>query len=444
MSGTIELEGFLRDHPDTVAIDAFVIDVNGQTLGKRIPVNQANTLAESGVSFSAASLLLDSRGIGQNPGGRGRSDGDPDSTYMPVQGTLKPVPWARRKMAQWLCEPVSEPATDLDPRKILRDALTICRRDQLTPIIAFELEFYLLDGRRDSNGLPYPAPISRTARCPSASGGLSLERIEELDDILTDIEVAAKAQGVSVSGFVTECGIQQVEVNMPHTDDVIKAADGAVMLRRLVQGVARARGLDATFMAQPYMDQASSGLHMHVSLVDEHGENLFAAPHGKDMLHSAIAGLQELYEESLALFSPNLNSHRRLGRPFAPSSPTWGQNDRSVAFRIPLSSASATRIEHRVAGADASPHLALAAVLSGIHYGVTNSLLLDYPLDNKRKAGKVGSGGNFPGSLFALENASVLSQYLPPSYLRLYASLKRAEYQDLMKDYLHREHEFYL
>ena len=126
-------------------------------------------------------------------------------------------------------------------------------------------------------------------------------------------------------------------------------------------------------MAKPLARQASSGLHVHVSLLEQDGANLFARD--EQALGHAIAGLQATMAEAMLVFAPNANSYRRL-RPlsYAPTAPTWGYNNRTVALRIPTGPPSARRIEHRLAGADANPYLVLAAVLAGIHHGLSAGL----------------------------------------------------------------------
>ena len=143
---------------------------------------------------------------------------------------------------------------------------------------------------------------------------------------------------------------------------------------RLVQGVARAAGCEATFIPKPFIEQPGSGFHLHVSITDAAGANRFGAPGGEALLRRAVAGMQALAGDSPALFAPHFNAHRRFQSLFVPRAATWGFNNRSVAFRLPIAGPAARRIEHRIAGADASPHLVMAAVLAGILHGVEHGL----------------------------------------------------------------------
>jgi len=261
---------------------------------------------------------------------------------------------------------------------------------------------------------------------------------------LDRVNEAAAAQGLPVCGTVAEYGVGQFEVNLRHVADPLLAADQAVMLKRLVRGVARSLGLDATFMAKPFMAQPGNGLHVHVSLVDEAGRNRFGADGGDVLLRHGIAGMQALMYDSMALYAPNFNSQRRFLGPFVPTSRDWGRNNRSVAFRIPVGDGEARRIEHRVAGADASPHLTLAAILASILHGITNRLEATAPVDGRAID---SDDADFPGDLIvALERlvaSKPLARYIPERYLKLYAQVKRGEYGELIEEVFPREFDFY-
>jgi glutamine synthetase len=178
--------------------------------------------------------------------------------------------------------------------------------------------------------------------------------------------------------------------------------------------------------------------------VDESGQNRFGGAGGTTLLHHAVAGMQALMFDSLALFAPNLNSFRRFLGPYVPNTPAWGHNNRSVAFRIPAASGPDTRIEHRVAGADASPHLVVAAVLAAVLHGISNRLVPSPPVDGRTQ---VGRDPEFPRGLWAaldrLSASSVLARYFPQRYLEAYTHLKRGELETLLEEISPRELDFY-
>ncbi len=437
---------FRAVNPDIQHVDAFIIDLNGHTTGKRLPALDGEKLYKEGVMYSACAPLADCRGLGHNAGGMGKSDGDPDGIARPLRGYLQRVPWALTPTAQVLCQ-MTESATGkalwFDPRVILAEVVTQCRAVALHPVMACELEFYLIDPRRAADGgIALGAPPGRTPARRAAN--LSLEAVEDMAVFLSRVDAAAAAQQLPVCGAVAEYGLGQYEVNLRHVAEPLLAADQAVLLKRLVKGVARSLGMEATFMAKPFMSEPGSGLHVHVSVIDETGQNRFGAADGEALLRHGIAGMQALMYDSMGLFAPNFNSQRRFLGPFVPASRDWGHNNRSVAFRVPLGDGSARRIEHRVAGADASPHLTLAAVLAALLHGITNRLESTAPIDGR--AIQVDDS-DFPGDLLValdrLEASRQLAKYIPARYLKVYSEVKKGEYGELIDTVFNREYDFY-
>ena len=226
------------------------------------------------------------------------------------------------------------------------------------------------------------------------------------------------------------------------------ACDHAVLLRRAVIGVSRSLGYNASFMSKPFADQSGNGMHVHVSLIDSDGNNVFEAGRqdGDGLLAQAVAGLQATMTEAMAIFAPNLNVYRRF-KPdeFVPVTTDWGDNNRSVAFRIPPSDAKNRRIEHRVSGAEANPYLVVAAILAGLHHGITNQL---DPGD--KHSGNAGAevDESLPLSMWqaldSIRQASILPNYLGAEYLQIYADVKQAEFDAFMDEILTREYAWYL
>jgi glutamine synthetase len=442
-----EWTDFLAAHPDIGALDAFIIDVNGNAVGKRVQVEDAAAVFTDGVQFSACALIADSRGLGHNVQGMGASDGDPDGVALPISQTLCTAPWTQEPVAQVTCHMRDiefRRSFWFDPRVILANVVERCREAGIRPVIACELEFYLLDPRRAADGGVTLAASTPGAGPPRRAANLSMDAVELNAIFLNKISAAAAAQQVPVCGAVAEYGIGQFEVNLRHVSDPLLAADHAVLLKRIVQGVARSMGMQASFMAKPFVHQPGNGLHVHMSLVDEAGANRFGATGGDELLEQAIAGMQALMYDCVGIYAPNLNSHRRFLGPFVPTTLDWGHNNRSVAFRIPSSGPGARRIEHRVAGADASPHLVLATILAAVLHGITHRLAASPPVTGRVR----GAGADFPDGLLAaldrLEKSATLAQYLPENYLKLYSELKQKEHAVLMAEVFPIEYDFYL
>jgi glutamine synthetase len=442
-----ELAAFLAAHPGTRFLDAVMFDLCGTPVGKRYPVREAAKVWSSGVAFCAGITTLDAQGTCWDVNGIGFSDGDPDATSYPIPGTLAPVPW-QPGTAQVLIAPAppeGEAGWWFDPRHILSQVVARFAGLGLTPVVACELEFYLLDRE---NGVPVPARPARPGRDPASARVLAFDKLDEWADLLSAIDAACQAQGVPAGAATAEYGGAQFEVNLGHLPDPVAAADHALMLRRIVKGVAQAQGREATFMSKPFAAQSGSGLHIHLSLVDADGRNLFdeTTPDGDRLLGHAIAGLQATTAEAMAIFAPDFNAFRRFApNQFVPVNTTWGVNNRAVAFRIPAGGGAARRIEHRFAGAVANPYLVMAAVLAGVHHGLTAALTPTPP--STGNAGETADP-DLPLKLWSaldrLEQATILPGYLGARYPAAYAAIKRSEFDAFTAEVFAREFDWFL
>lgn len=440
-----ELQAHLANHPDTRFVDALMFDLCGTPIGKRVPVAEAGKIWTSGVAFCAGITTLDALGTCWDVNGIGFSDGDPDALSFPVPGTLVPVPW-QAGIAQVLIAPdAGRSGMDLwfDPRTMLQGVVGRFADLGLTPVVACELEFYLVDPARDATGRVTPARPRVAGRDPMGARVLALEKLDEHAALLDEIDRAARAQGVPAGAATAEYGAAQYEINLGHLADPVLAAEHALHLRRIVRGVARKHGLDATFLGKPFADQSGSGLHIHVSLADAGGRNVLADDDTR--LGHAIAGLQATTAEAMAIFAPNLNAYRRFApNQFVPVNTTWGTNNRAVAFRV-VGEGAARRIEHRIAAADANPYLVMAAVLSGLHHGLTRRLPATPP--STGNAGETADP-DLPLKLWSavdrLAAATVLPGYLGARYPAAYAAIKASELDAFLADVLPREHDWYL
>jgi glutamine synthetase len=252
-------------------IDVFVADVNGLVRGKRLPAAAWPRLAADGVAFSRSALILDASGAVQGPLGLGTENGDPDGTAQPVPGLLAPVPWSGHGVAQSLLTMRDATGQPLwyDPREILRSVVARCRADGIHPVISCELEFYLVGADAAGHAVPFTAQRGGTPR--PAGGHLCVQQLDDYAPFLHDLHAALHAQSIPADALVSEYGPGQFELNLLHGPDPVLAADQAVLQRRATVAVAAKHGLRASFMAKPFGDRAGSGLHIHISLVDEAG-----------------------------------------------------------------------------------------------------------------------------------------------------------------------------
>ena len=196
-------------------------------------------------------------------------------------------------------------------------------------------------------------------------------------------------------------------------------------------------------MAKPFADLAGSGMHLHVSVNDKAGKNIFASdkPEGEPVLAHAVGGMKKLLGDSMAIYAPNANSYRRFkANSYAPVAPTWGVNNRTVSFRVPAGAPNTRHIEHRVAGADAHPALALAALLAAVHHGITNKVDPGPAIVGDGYAQAEG-GEKIPTNWFAATDrfaeSAVLKDYLGERFVRMYSIVKRVEqdrFQSMIPD----------
>ena len=239
-----------------------------------------------------------------------------------------------------------------------------------------------------------------------------------------------------------------MEIVLRHRADILKAADEAIMLKRLVKAVAEKHGLFATFMAKPYSQWTGCGMHAHVSLADDDGRNLFAAgePDRNPLLLHALGGLKETMAESTLLFAPNANSYRRFRRnSYAPLSANWGVNNRTVSLRIPAGAPETCHIEHRPAGADANPYLVLAAVLAGMHHGITHQIDPGPPVSGngyEKQAATIPA--NWFAAIAAFRSSGVLEDYFGKKFVDCYATLKEVEADRFFAEPTARDFAWYL
>jgi glutamine synthetase len=329
----------------------------------------------------------------------------------------------------------------------------VCQRYRgqgLSVVVAVELEFYLL---ADSDG---PLPELKIGRIPGTQTVhtgpqlFNVEDLHEFDDFLHELDAACRAQNLPASTAISECAPGQFEINLHHVDDPVRACDHAALLRRAIRGVARRHGIAATFMAKPFAEFSGSGTHVHVSVYDRDGRNIFAPvaagqPFSPALRH-AVGGLLTAMPESMAFFCPNANSYRRL-RPgaFAPVYANWGFNHRNVAIRIPASDVGNVRIEHRVAGADANPYLTAAAILAGMLYGMEKKI---EPPRMIPEGETIHPGTLLPNrweaALDALRGAQVLPRYLGERFCKVYGQARRTESEQFHAQVGHLDYEWYL
>ncbi len=430
---TPELASFLAAHPRMRFIDAFLADLNTVERGKRIDRGSATALYAEGLALPGSMYALDVQGGTIQASGLGFADGDADRRCLPIPDTLVPIPWLAEDVAQVQLAMYEQDGTPFfgDPRHALSAVLDRCRAAGLTPVIAVELEFYFVDRERTADGLPQPPPGPLTGRREQRTQINSMTDLTEYSPLLAAIDAAARRQRIPVTSALPEYGPGQYEINLAHGPDALRACDEALRFKRAVKGVARARGCDATFLPKPYRDMAGSGLHVHASLLDRNGRNIFESddPQLSASLRHAITGVLDAMAEGTAICAPGPNSYRRFqNESYAPLIPAWSINNRGTAVRVPASDPANRRIEHRQAGADANPYLVVAWLLASMLEGLERAIEPPPPVKGNAYAVR---GAPLPrhwaSALHAFESGERAHAYLGAPFANLYAAVKRGE-----------------
>ncbi len=427
---------WLARRPQVRFVDLLLADQMGIPRGKRVTVEELSAIHADGLLLPASMFALDVLGGTIEATGLGFDEGDADRVCLPLPGTLVSVPWLGSHVAQMQVAMYEHDRTPFhgDPRHALERVVARFAGLGLTPVMAVELEFYLVDRERTPQGHAQPPRQPLTGRREHKTQINSMQEMNEYSAVLSAIDAAAREQELPTGTVLAEYGPGQFEVNLHHVDDALLACDHAIRLKRLVKGVALQHGMEATFMPKPYRDQAGSGAHLHVSVVDAQGQNVFAAedPAGSAQLRHAIGGLAATVNDAMAICAPTANSYRRF-RPeaYVPLNPSWSVNNRGVAFRVPHGPPASRRVEHRIAGADANPYLLAAIVLAGMHLGLTCKLDPGPVLaGNAYRDATATIPLSWPEALAVFDRSEFAREYLGERFARLYAQTRRGEMMD--------------
>ncbi len=308
-------------------------------------------------------------------------------------------------------------------------------------MVATELEFYLVD---TTGEVPTPPRSPVTHKFLDGDGALSIDDLDHFEAFFTDVYAACDAHDVPVDSAISENGGGQFEINLLHVPDPLKAADDALYFKRFVKGIARKYELAASFMAKPFLDRAGNGFHVHFSLLDGEGRNVFdnGTADGSEMMRHAVGGVLSLMRASSLVFAPHRNSYRRLTpNAHVASEVTWGYETRAAAVRIPGGSNAARRVEHRVAGADANPYLVLAAVLGAALEGIENKIEPPEPMVSSTE---LALPMDWKQAIDAFEHSESLTRVFAPILRETFLGMKKQELQVFSQQISPFEHETYL
>jgi len=301
-----------------------------------------------------------------------------DVYLVPDERTIRVVPWYPEPTAQIICDAYhfDGKPMEISVRNVLTRVIALFEKRGWRPIVAPELEFYLVDVNADPDN-PLIPPIGRSGRRETSRQAYGVDAVNEFDPLFEDVYDFCEAQNINIDTLTHEAGAAQMEMNFNHGHP-LDLADQAFLFKRSVREAGLRHKVYATFMAKPMQGQPGSSMHIHQSLLDaKTGRNLFVNKNGKDskLFHNYIAGLQKHLAAVMPLIAPNVNSYRRLIRDSdAPINTHWGYDNRTVGLRVPHSEPQSRRVENRLAGADANPYLALAASLACGYLGMVEKL----------------------------------------------------------------------
>jgi glutamine synthetase len=442
-----EINRFLKANPGVKQFEVLATDICGHFFGKRYPIDKLPSFVAEGLAMPASMFALSTLGEPLEGIYYGIDDGDPDGHFHLVPGSLALNDWGSRPRAQVMATTCSDAQPSFfEPRYVLGKVLDAFAARKWRPMVAFELEFYLFDAARDTNGLLQIVRNPKTGRkdIPTV---LSSARIGDFEAVIDDIIHACQLQNIDTGAISAELGPGQYEINFNHHADVLRAADETCLFKRLVVESAKKHGMCASFIAKPLLESAGNGLHMHISVVDAKGNNIFASRNkAHARLGHAIGGLLATMPAAMSFWAPNINSYRRYrgGISCAPVSLTWGNENRTVAFRVPLARQGAWRVENRVPGADANPYLAMAATLAGMLHGMENKLDPGAATDDS----VTGRDENLPldlrTALAATLGDKALGEYMGKEFIELYCRHRAAETAAFENHINSREYDWYL
>jgi glutamine synthetase len=431
----IDLIEWFNEHRIT-EVECLVPDITGIPRGKIMP---AQKFHQGGAPRLPESVFIQSV-TGEYPDDPDDILSDPaiiDIKLIADPSTVRLVPWAHEPTAQIIhdCHYANGKPVPIAPRQVLRQVMSLYAERGWKPVLAPELEFYLV-GRNTDPDYPLVPPIGRSGRQETGRQAYSIDAVNEFDPLFEEMYDFCEVQELDLDTLIHEEGAAQVEINFLHGDP-LNRADQVFLFKRTVREVALRHDIYATFMAKPMGHEPGSAMHVHQSVVDaETGENLFADRDGKPsaLFLSFIGGLQRYIPAIMPIFAPNVNSYRRLTRfSNAPINLQWGHDNRTCGLRVPFGEPSAMRVENRVPGADANPYLAFAASLACGFLGMTEGLGATPPFKGSAYSQPYSLPRELSHALEMMEQSRPLNDILGEKLVQVFVAVKRLEYETYLR-----------
>ncbi|MGI9481211.1 MAG: glutamine synthetase family protein [Hyphomicrobiales bacterium] len=431
------LKNWIAEH-GVEEVECMTPDMGGIARGKIIPApkflsgstNRGIRLPEEIYTISVTGQYVQDPSV-TDPGSR-------DIYMRPDANSIRMVPWYDEPTAQVIGDTfyLDDTPVDFAPRYVLKRILELYEEAGWRPVVAPELEFYLVAKNVDPDYPLEPPEGQMSGRTISGSQGYSIDAANEFERIIEDIYDYCEPHGIDIGTLSHESGPAQLEINFNHGEP-LDLADQVMLFKRAVRQAAHNHGVYATFMAKPHEDQPGSSMHIHQSVVsNKTGKNLFATKSGKEsrLFLNHIGGLQRYMAAAMAFFAPNVNSYRRLVPDSdAPTNVHWGIDNRTVSLRVPAAEPSAMRIENRVPGADCNPYLALAASLACGYLGMTEKQKPNPPVEGWAYRYAHTLPLTLEEALNKLTYTKPFKQVLGQRFIDVYQEVKETELQQYRK-----------
>ena len=414
-------------------VECVIANLPGIARGKAVPASKWDKQTQF---FLPNSIFFQTitGGWGEAAGPDGFTE--PDMVLKPDYATTTAAPWAADGTLQVIHDAYHQSGEPVEyaPRNVLKRVVALYHARGWTPVVAPEMEFYMVARNIDA-AKPIMPMMGRTGRPAAGRQAYSMSAVDDYGPVIDDIYEFAEVQGIEIDGITQEGGAGQLEINLRHGDPV-KLADEVFYFKRLLREAALKHDCFATFMAKPIEGEPGSAMHIHHSILDETGRNLFTGPQGgeTDAFFHFIGGLQTQLPNVIAMFAPYVNSYRRYVRDHAaPINLAWGRDNRTTGIRIPISEPEARRVENRLAGMDCNPYLAIAASLACGYLGLVNETRPDRSFRGDAYDGEADIPQYLGRALDLFDEAHDLHDVLSPDFARVYGIVKRAEYDEFLQ-----------
>lgn len=428
MSADQSLSQWLDENRIT-EIECMIPDMSGQARGKIVPRHKYDP--EAGLRLPEAVLCMSV--TGDYPEEDFTSVADPDMKLIPDASTVRMVPWAKEPTAQIIhdCVRFDGRPVDLSPRNVLRRIIELYAAEGWSPIVAPEIEFYLVQIEPDED-IPLKPPVGRTKRTEAGMQSFSIDSVNEYDGVFDVLYDWCEVQGIQLDTLIHEMGTAQMEVNLDHGAP-LPLADQVFLLKRTIREVAIRHDMYATFMAKPMQGQPGSAMHLHQSVVGADGKNIFSKKDGtpSELFFHYIGGLQKYLPPAMAFFAPYVNSYRRLSRfTTAPINLSWGYDNRTCGLRVPHSDPQARRVENRLAGVDVNPYLVMAATLACGYLGIKQRIQPTEPLTDSAYEQPHQLPRHLDEAVDLMARCEPLTELIGEHFVQTYSAIKHAEYKE--------------